>query len=179
MYTTQDTTRRPIRLFQLPNTLAGDAAVTIILQSLITWMVELVLVNRDLRAASVAPIGFLPQPAFRPARWFLFLDRPKELSEPGSRTHWALFLVSQLLRGFLVAILCFPLFWGASVGILMHVGGERTGGDWVFDRTWVPQVFKLLLGGLLALVTTPLFAAFWLVRCGWAMRTNERHYGER
>jgi hypothetical protein len=178
MYTTQDTVAHPIRLFQLPNTLAGDAAVTIIVQNLITWMIELVLVNRDLRGGHLPPVGFLPQPSNRLARWFLFLDRGKQLSEPGSLGHWAFFLYSQLLRGFLVAVITFPIFWAPSVGILTAVG-TRSGGDWVFEKTWAPQVFKLILGGVLSLVTTPLFALFWLARCGWAMKTNERHYGER
>ncbi|KAK0629032.1 hypothetical protein B0T17DRAFT_174431 [Bombardia bombarda] len=180
MYTSASTLTHPINLFQLPNTLAGDAAVTIIVQSIITWLIELLLVNRDLASGGVAPVGFIdpPPPNYRLLRWFLFLDRTpsssSESDEPaqGSVAHWAYFMFSQVLRGFLVAIPSFMLFWGPCVGILTAVG-MRSGGDWVFEATWAPEIFKFLLGGLLSLVQTPLFALFWLVRAGWAVRTRE------
>jgi len=216
MYTTSSQSV-PITLWQLPNTLAGDAAVTIVLQNVITWLVELVLVNRDLASGGVAPIGFVRQPGWKPLRWFLFLDRVhhsnsndnldshpgsdtvendntassspvaspgnkkknsnrSSSSESGSRSstfsHWASFLFSQVIRALIVAVLCFLLLWGPAVGILMSVG-TRSGGDWVYGRTWTPQIFKLVLGGVLALLTTPLFVMVWLVRAGWALQTNE------
>ncbi len=178
LYAHQDTEKSPIRLFELPNTLAGDAAVTLIVQCLITWLVELVLVSRDMQNGMVAPIGFVAEPENRLLRWFLFLDCGDRLHEPGTAAHRARFLASQLLRVFVVFVASFCLFWGPSVGILTAVG-HRRGGDWYFERTWAPQVFKLILGGLLALVTSPLFAIFWLVRCGWAVKRGEKHYGER
>ncbi|KAK0640993.1 hypothetical protein B0T16DRAFT_461111 [Cercophora newfieldiana] len=168
MYTTATT---PIRLFQLPNTLAGDAGVTIILQNIITWLIELVLVNRDLARGAIAPIGFIPQPENKAMRWFMFLDRKAEEGAPHGRRHWVSFLFSQVLRAFIVAGVCFVLFWGPAVGILTAVGA-RSGGDWVFERTWAPQVFKFVLGAVLGLVTTPAFVVFWLVRAGWALQTN-------
>ncbi|KAK3316213.1 hypothetical protein B0H66DRAFT_285084 [Apodospora peruviana] len=172
MYTSVDTTSHQIRLFQLPNTLAGDAAVTIILQNIITWLIELVLVNRDLAKGTVAPIGFIPQPTVRLLRWFMFLDRNTESTTPGSFAHWFYFLVSQILRAFIVAVISFVLLWAPSVGILMTLG-TKSGSDYVYERTWTPEVFKLILGGVLALLQTPLFALFWLLRAGWALRTNE------
>lgn len=171
MYTTQDTVANPIRLFQLPNTLAGDAAVTIILQNIITWLIELVLVNRDLARGTVAPIGFIAQPSSRALRWFLFLDRKTEASRPGGRAHWISFFFSQVVRALIVAVVCFMLLWGPSVGILTAVG-TRSGGDWVFEKTWAPQIFKFVLGAVLGLITTPAFVVFWLVRAGWALQTN-------
>lgn len=178
MYSTTD---KPIRLFQLPNTLAGDAGVTILVQCIITWMIELVLVKRDLRAGQVAPVGWLRQPSNRAARWFLLLDRAPSgtngttgaatKTDGDSAEHGAAYLGSQLLRGFLTAVPSFCLLWGPCVGILTAVG-TREGGDWVFRRTWAPQVSMFLLGGLLALLTTPLSAVFWLVRAGWALQTN-------
>ncbi len=172
MYTTQDLTKSPIRLFQLPNTLAGDAAVTIIIQCIITWLIELVLANRDLARGGVAPVGFIRQPTDRFLRWFMFLDRQSEAAKPGSVSHWLSFLSSQVLRALIVAFVSFCLLWGPSVGILTTVG-TRSGGDWVYEATWTPQIFKLILGGVLALLTTPPFALFWLVRAGWALQTNE------
>lgn len=51
--------------------------------------------------------------------------------------------------------------------------GTKSGGDWVYEKTWVPQVFKLILGGLLSLVQTPVYACFWLAREGWVSGEGE------
>lgn len=193
MYTTQDISRHPIRLFQLPNTLAGDGAVTILVQCLLTWVIELVLVTRDLRHGGVQPIGFIPPPA-RPGRLLrtlLALPDPdshstdpdaeaaaaaadKEQQRFWSARRWAGLLTSQAL---VVIVPSFFLFWAPAVGILTAVGRRHFdagwGWDWYFSRQWAPEVFKLLFGGLLALLTTPLFVLFWLVRCGWEVQRKE------
>ena len=168
MYTTQDTAKNPIRLFQLPNTLAGDAVVTIFLQCIITWMIELVLVSHDLRTGSVQPAGFLPEPTNRLLRWYLLLDDHKlqgrrKRSRPEK---WFLFLVKHGLRAAAVGVVAFILLWGPSVGILTAVG-RRCGGDWCFEKQWAPQAFKAILGGVHALITTPPMAALWVFRAGW------------
>ncbi|CAK7262599.1 hypothetical protein SEPCBS119000_000041 [Sporothrix epigloea] len=213
MYKTIDTDKSPIRVFEFPNTLAGDATVTVFIQCIMTWFIELVLVNRDLRSGHIQPIGFIREPQNALLRWFLLLDRRpvsysaqdlptggttsdsdlrRPLSSPhdpencaceqhreqyeiGSWKHWAAFLVSQLIRALMVGVLMWMLMWGPSIGILIALGDKR-GNDWWFDGTsWVPPVFKLVFGGLLALLTTPFFASFWLVRCGWALQANQRH----
>lgn len=214
MYKTIDTEKSPIRVFEFPNTLAGDATVTIFIQCIMTWFIELVLVNRDLRSGHIQPIGFIREPNNALLRWFLLLDRRRRptsssvdstaggttsdddlrrpLSSPhnpehchcehhseqyeiGSWKHWAVFLVSQLIRALMVGVLMWMLMWGPSIGILIAVGDKR-GNDWWFDSSsWAPPVFKLVFGGVLALLTTPLFASFWLVRCGWAVQANQRH----
>lgn len=168
MYTTTDD---PIRLFEFPNTLAGDTTVTILLQCVVTWLLEMLLVNSDLRRGKVQPIGFISEPAptsHRALRWFLLLDLPKTLRH---REHsaWRQFLYrgpTQVLRALLVGVVCFVLFFGPCVGVLTAVG-VKEGGDWVFASRWAPEVFKLVLGGLLGLVTTPAFAVFWMAKCGW------------
>ncbi len=166
MYTTQDITVHPIRLFQLPNTLAGDAAVTIIVQNIVTWLIEMIIVTGDLRHGKLAPIGFIEPPKNRLLRWFMFLDGQESAATPGAVRHWPIFLLSQALRGFLFAVAGFILTWGPSVGILTAVG-TRSGGDWVFEKKWAPEVFKLILGGVLALLGTPPMAFFWMLRAGW------------
>jgi hypothetical protein len=156
MYTTQDLEAHPIRLFQLPNTLAGDAGVTIIIQCLITWLAEFFLVGRDLRHGTVAPAAFLPEPKGPVARWFLLLDGADARSA-----------VAHVLRAMLIAVASFIVMWGPAVGILTAVG-TRSGGDWVFEAKWAPQVFKLMFGGVLSLLTTPPLAMFWLLKAGWS-----------
>ncbi|KAI1370388.1 hypothetical protein F4677DRAFT_365413 [Hypoxylon crocopeplum] len=178
MYATQDVATRPIRLFLFPNTLAGDSAVTVIIQCLITWHIELFLVNRDLRKGGVHPIGFIPEPKGRFLRWFMFLDRPEDTHEVRSFVHWLSFLRSQILRALLIAVAFFPLIWGPSIGFLI-LSGKWQGDDWYYDKVWAPQVFKLIQGGVLGLLTTPPMVLFWLTRCGWALKNNEERYGER
>ncbi|KAF7542066.1 hypothetical protein G7054_g57 [Neopestalotiopsis clavispora] len=183
------TTKQSINLFQFPNTLVGDATVTIILQCVITWLAELALVNQDLRNARVQAIGSLAEPKNRLVRWFMFLDRAAEDDgsnkyEGGCLAHWMVFLFSQVLRALLVAVVTFALFIGPTIGFMTLVG-TRNGGDWTYVgtvhpslETWVPMMFKGILGASVGLLTTPLFAAFWMVRCGWALIRNEKHYGE-
>ncbi|KAI1499939.1 hypothetical protein F5X99DRAFT_263587 [Biscogniauxia marginata] len=177
MYFTQDATK-PIRLFQFPNTLAGDAAVTVIIQCLITWHIELLIVNRDLKKGGVQPIGFLPEPKWSWLRWFMFLDREEQTHPVRSFVHWLLFLWSQIIRALLVAVVVFPFIWGPSLGFLVLVG-RKSQGDWWYEKVWIPEIFKLVQGAVLGLLTTPLMVMFWLARCGWALRNNEAHYGER
>ncbi|OIW24403.1 hypothetical protein CONLIGDRAFT_718362 [Coniochaeta ligniaria NRRL 30616] len=174
MYTTQDTNLHPIRLFHLPNTLAGDAAVTIIIQSLITWLIETALVARDLRTGGVSPIGFLPRPTAPFLKRLFFLDEFAAGASPrgGGGGSWLRFLVENGLRAMATAVVGFVVLWPVSVGVLTACG-RREGGDWVFEKTWTPQVFKLVLGGVWALVQTPVYAGFWLVREGWVLRGGD------
>ena len=172
MYATQDPEWRPIRLFQFPNTLAGDAAVTIIIQCIVTWMIELAIVSYDLHKGSVQPIGSLRPPAHQQLRRFFLLSCQHTTAEEGNREnltssyYWPHFLFSQVLRGFAFAAVALLLLWGPSVGILSAVG-ERRGWDYEYAKLWTPQIFKGALGGVLALLATPAMAAFWLVREGW------------
>ncbi|RFU74609.1 hypothetical protein TARUN_7623 [Trichoderma arundinaceum] len=167
MYTTQDTVKRPIRLWQLPNTLAGDAAVTIIVQCIITWFVELFILRYDLRQHSVQPIGFIPQPIHPWLRLFFFLPRDSTAEPRKEPRPWSfLELIQQALRGFSFAVVSFLLLWPIFMGVLTAFG-RKEGADYVYHDKWLPQVFKLILGGVLGLLTTPLMAMFWLVKAGW------------
>ncbi|KAK7422472.1 hypothetical protein QQZ08_009460 [Neonectria magnoliae] len=166
MYTTQDTVKNPIRLFQLPNTLAGDAAVTIIIQCILTWFVEKGLVAFDLSRRSVQPIGFIPKPSLRWQRRLFFLPADDAADVEAKPPTCLASLLQQALRGFLLAILGFVLLWPAGVGILTAFG-DPDGGDYTYTDRWTPQFFKLILGGVLGLLTTPLMAAFWLIEAGW------------
>ncbi|KAB5583255.1 hypothetical protein GE09DRAFT_1211858 [Coniochaeta sp. 2T2.1] len=174
-----DTHSHPIRLFRLPNTLAGDAAVTIILQSLITWFIEFFLVRRDLAAGGVSPIGFLPRPTSRIWRRVFLLDEfaltaTSTEDETGRQRakRWGRWVLEQAGRAMLTAVAGFVLFWPVSVAVLMKLG-KKEGGDWTFEKTWTPQVFKLVLGGGWGMVQTPVYAGFRLVREGWVILGRE------
>lgn len=180
MYTTQDTTKNPIRLFQLPNTFAGDAAVTIIVQCILTWFIEKAIVNFDLSHQGVQPIGFIERPRNPLLRWFCsasssdFREKEDWEAQGGLRVNNAasgiggklVAILQEVLRGFSLAVVGFILLWPASIGILTTVG-QRDGWDYRYEDRWIPQIFKGLLGGLLGLLTSPLMATVWLVKAGW------------
>ncbi|CAN8098213.1 unnamed protein product [Discula destructiva] len=173
MYTRTD---NPIFLFQLPNTLVGDLAVTIIAQTIVTWLIEMLIVNRDLRKGNIQPIGFVTEPdatiashsrLTRAARWFLLLDLSKQQRKRrGSAYRKFLYILAQVVRAFAVSVVCFMIMAGPTIAILIRLG-VKEGGDWVYASRWLPQAYKGILGGVLALVTTPFFAMMWMVKCGW------------
>lgn len=179
MYTKTDD---KVRLFELPNTLAGDTAVTVIMQTIITWLIEMLIVNRDLRKGNIQPIGFItepgatstsPSPLTRALRWFLLLDLSKQLRKRRrSFRRKVSYLFAQVVRAFAVSVVCFALLFGPCIGILIALG-VKDGGDWDYASRWVPEAFKGILGGVLALMTTPFFAVYWMAKCGWSGGIHE------
>lgn len=197
MYTTQDLSRNPIRLFQLPNTLAGDAAVTVIIQCIITWLIERAFVAHDLQNRTIMPIGFVTEPKNSFLRWFMLLDerttsdrnrnqddsnnstatndnQPRRSKLVSALARLPRFVATQAPRVAAFILVGFVLCWPVSVAVLTTVG-EPSGGDWVFDDRWAPQIFKAVLGGVLSLLTTPFMAAFWMVRDGWLVARSQTH----
>lgn len=172
MYTTQNTVKNPIRLFQLPNTLAGDAAVTTFVQCILTWFVELGLVGFDLKQRSVQPIGFVPEPKSPLLRWLFMLPVDDEPATVDSKSNCFTGLATffqNALRGFFLAVIGFILLWPIGVGALTALG-ERQGGDYTYSDRWTPQAFKGIYGGMLGLLTTPPMAVFWLLKAGWTAK---------
>ncbi|KAJ9412437.1 hypothetical protein QL093DRAFT_2570528 [Fusarium oxysporum] len=109
-----DTVKNPIRLFQLPNTLSGDAAVTIIVQCILTWFVEMGLVNYDLLKRPVQPIGFIQEPSSSDPG-----DSEVEEKEPQPESKVPPVLttiVQGALRGFILA--AFKAILGGVLGLL-------------------------------------------------------------
>ncbi|QGI68117.1 hypothetical protein CEK27_012088 [Fusarium fujikuroi] len=151
-------------------------AVTIIVQCILTWFVEMGLVSYDLSKRSVQPIGFVAEPSHQWLRWLFFLppasdpsDSEVEEKEPQRKPTVPPVLTATVqgaLRGFILAVVGFFILWPLSVGVLTTVG-ERDGGDWRYKDRWAPQAFKAILGGVLGLLTTPLMALFWLIKAGW------------
>lgn len=72
-----------------------------------------------------------------------------------------------LRRALAVSVVLVAVLIAPTIGILLALG-EKSGGDWVYASRWTPQAFKGILGGGLALVTTPPMAMMWIVKCGWS-----------
>ncbi|KXX76954.1 hypothetical protein MMYC01_207608 [Madurella mycetomatis] len=190
MYANLQPPHPPPLLFTLPSSFLGDAAVTAIIQSCVSWLVPLFFVNYDLAHRRVAPLGIFPEPASHLVRRLFFLDHynggsglghggksgssspsiPPSSSGcgPGCVPSVGFFL-AQLGRAMAVAVMSFCVLIGPTVGILMAVG-TRYGGDWVFLDKWTGPLFKLVYGGVLSLLTSPGIAMFWMVRAGWVAK---------
>ena len=182
LYTSAKAREQPVRLFQLPNTLVGDAVVTAVAQCIVTWFIEAALVGLDLRGGIVAPVGWMREPAGRAGRWFFGLpllspshdddgegEGGMEEGKDRPFLRWVGWVLSQVPRALVLAIASLLIMLGPTVGILTAVG-RRTGGDWEYDNVWAPQVYKLLYGGVLGLLVTPIMAFVLLARAGWEIR---------
>ncbi|PFH59819.1 hypothetical protein XA68_11837 [Ophiocordyceps unilateralis] len=178
MYRRANPEKDPVRLFQLPNTLAGDGVVTIFVQCLVTWLIETTLVNYDVKHGSVQTIGCIGEPRHWLVRSFFMLPKDPQLGAPPLRFFGVMPAIQLLVRGLLFGLVSFFPFWPIAVGILAGVGQRRRDGDYYYDNVWTPQVYKLLLGGVLGLVTGPLMAMYWLARYGWESQTALRYAEE-
>lgn len=178
-----------ITLLRLPNTLAGDAALTIVIQVIVTWLIEWLAVTSDLRSGKVAPLAWRCGPK---ARWILGLPRTGEdggetrgSSREGERDSSdnrhstsnrkanaaptrspRMPLLAHPLRIIAVLVPSFILIWPPSIGILIALGTAMGDGDYLYPSRWTPQIFKLVFGAVLGLLTTPVMALFWVVREG-------------
>ncbi|KAK3984586.1 hypothetical protein QBC44DRAFT_345906 [Cladorrhinum sp. PSN332] len=155
-----------ITLWAFPSTLAGDAAVTVVLTCITTWFIEYFLVRRDIATGGVAPFGWIDEPESKCLRWFLFLSKDEDEGEEGGLGEdWGEWLIGQVMRVGVLTMGCMMVFWPATVGILIAVG-KREGNDWVYEQRWTPELFKLVLGGAMGAIVTPVMASVWLVRGG-------------
>ncbi|KAF2965487.1 hypothetical protein GQX73_g8103 [Xylaria multiplex] len=170
-----DTSKPPIRLFQFPSTLAGDTVVTLLIQFITTWILDSLLINRDLNRGGVQPIGFIREPKLRLLRWFMFLDQKEKTYKSRRVKLWLMYLYLHTTRPLILAILAFAGVFGLSLGILTILGNQQAGHwDWYYSSRWTPEIFKTIQGAVLGLLFTPLVIIFWLCKFGWALKTTEQ-----
>ncbi|KAJ3182270.1 hypothetical protein HDU85_003312 [Gaertneriomyces sp. JEL0708] len=145
---------RPVHMFTFPNNLAGDAAVTVFIQTTITFIIDGALTSIDIRKGIAKPIPFY-LPRFSIFR-LIFpenqdLDNFGPAPAGGSRLR-RLWLT--IRSGLLLSLLVILPMWGLGVGIACAVWPEVTtsegGSGWP-----EPQVFKAIYAFCLALITTP------------------------
>jgi hypothetical protein len=146
MYATADTSKFPIRLLQFPYTLAGDGALSIPIQCLITWWIEVWGVNRDLRQSRIQPIGFIREPKHHALRWFMFLDRRERNNEAYSWSHVFRFVRAQLTRGFILSVLSFTVLWGPSVAVLTAMALKPRREYSIIPLPYLHEIAEILSG---------------------------------
>ena len=72
-------------------------------------------------------------------------------------------LIGSAIRGLLLAVCAFFLWWPIGVGILAGIGTDEGKGEHGFNHWPEPQVFKIIFGGTLGLFLVPLMAWFALL----------------
>lgn len=162
----------------------ADAAITTILQSILTWFPLLILVNRALSRGEVAPYAprraSLREPTSAVLRWFLILDHYN--ADKGSGLVCCCrgargfrrgcgFVLANLGRAMLVAVVAYAVLIGPTIGILVAVGTPFQG-DWVFLGRWDGAVFKVVWGAVLGLIMSPAIAWMWMLRAGWIVQRH-------
>ncbi|KAG5979128.1 hypothetical protein E4U55_005542 [Claviceps digitariae] len=162
-----------VYLFQMPKTLAGDAALTIVIHCVATWFLKFHFVHYDLRHGLVQPIAFVDnQPFTEDICWLMFLSPEREATVERVRMNSVKWIARHVIRALAFASVVFLAFWPTSLIPLIMVG-DREGNDFMYHRMWIPQIFKTTLGGMLGLTTSPLLSLLWLVRYGWGADQKE------
>ncbi|KAK3815777.1 MAG: hypothetical protein JOS17DRAFT_806412 [Linnemannia elongata] len=144
--------KHPVYIWPLPNSLAGDIAVTIIIQQTLTWILDRLAVRGDLKKGLVAPLR-MPSDASALVRWFVGLEDVKVAGRPGFAFH--------IKRVVVYVVVTFLVYWPITIGILYglkngHVGAAvADGADAVGDfNLWpFPQIFKAVYSAALGLTT--------------------------
>ena len=119
------------------NTLAGDAAVTVFVQVIVTWLIDAAMVCNDvkMRAYGIRPLT-VSASALRHKflHWYISVEG-MELLEP----HIILRIrVRRLIEGAIKALfLCVPVFliwWPVAVAIMAGVGHSIGGGNYSYNH---------------------------------------------
>ncbi|KNC98103.1 uncharacterized protein SPPG_06512 [Spizellomyces punctatus DAOM BR117] len=164
---------QPTYLWKLPNTIAGDAAVTVLIQVTLTWIIDGGLVHNDVRKGVTQPIitshnedtsskWTLPRRGFLGwlcassldifAAGLPFTERMRRLGNAA-------------VRGFVVSICVLPIFWGIGIGLACATWTGLASGDQVSG--WPgPQIFKAVYAFVLGAFTTPLSSIVGMAQAG-------------
>ncbi|KAF9962361.1 hypothetical protein BGZ65_009303, partial [Modicella reniformis] len=160
-------TKHPVALWPLPNTLAGEAAVTIILQQTLTWFLDRLAVSGDLNKGMVAPLR-MPKNANGIVRWFVGLnhiEKPITLSDKIKYT--IRFHGSRIA---VIILATFVLYWPITIGILSELKIHGIGKDYSdlggdFNIWPFPEIFKGVYGFAVGM-TTPFVSYIALIYQG-------------
>jgi len=183
-------TKDPVSIWPLPNTLAGDAFMTIVIQTTLTWFLDRLAVAGDLKKGLVTPLR-MPRDAHPWIEWFVGLEQ-------GRRVGYAVGGVIGMgpsnsrkegfMKGFkfhgqrigVMIVATFIVFWPITIGILMAMRSQGIGKDYGplggdFNVWPFPEIFKGIYGFATG-ITTPFVSYIALIFQGESMiRVNSLH----
>ncbi|KAF9360091.1 hypothetical protein BGX26_010528 [Mortierella sp. AD094] len=159
------TSNDPVHLWSFPNTLAGDATVTVIVQQLLTWILDQLSVRGDVKRGVVAPLR-MPKDANVVLRWFVGVDTPKF----GQKKTAKEFLIFHGQRVFALILGSWFVYWPIAIGVLSalrsnNIGVDTRGVGGDFNNWPLPEIFKGVYGFALGM-TTPFVAYIQLIYLG-------------
>ncbi|OWB60050.1 hypothetical protein B5S29_g917 [[Candida] boidinii] len=83
-----------------------------------------------------------------------------------------LWLTNKICRGLILAGILFIFIWPITMGIMASIGTREPGNsvEYTFHHFRTPQVAKLLYGGIIGLLLTPIISGIILTRHNWMMK---------
>ncbi|KAG9066371.1 hypothetical protein KI688_001595 [Linnemannia hyalina] len=173
-------TSNPVMIWPLPNTLAGEAAVTIIIQTTLTWILDRLAVAGDLKKGLVAPLR-MPRNAHPWIQWFVGLDELQEARSKQRYNKAAAGRKEQILQQFkfhgkrigVMIVVTFLVFWPLTIGVLSALRNQGVGKDFSqlggdFNVWPFPEIFKGIYGFATG-ITTPFVSYIALIYQGETM----------
>ncbi|KAF9172248.1 hypothetical protein BGX21_010198 [Mortierella sp. AD011] len=159
------TTSQPVHLWNFPNTLAGDATVTVIIQQTLTWILDQLSVRGDVKKGVVAPLR-MSKNANAVLRWFVGVDSPKF----GQKKTVKEFLIFHVQRVLVLILATWVVYWPIAMGILAGlknngIGVDTRGAGGDFNNWPLPEIFKGVYGFALG-ATTPFVSYVQLIYLG-------------
>ncbi|CAO3570026.1 unnamed protein product [Mortierella alpina] len=161
-------TKDPIMIWPLPNTLAGEAAVTIILQTTLTWILDRLAVAADLKKGLVAPLR-MPRNPHPWIEWFVGLDDvPMYSSGRKERLRHAVRFHGKRIG--VMILVTFVVFWPVTIALLTWMRASGIGKDFSplggdFNAWPFPEIFKGVYGFATG-ITTPFVSYIALIYQG-------------
>lgn len=126
-----------VRLWNInDNTLAGDAAVTIFVQLIVTWLIDTLLVCNDVRtrALQIQPLILPHRLSNKFLLWYLSVEG-MDLMDPSITCFRRLRrVIGGIIRALFLSVPVFFLWWPISVGIMAGVGKSAGGQEYAYNH---------------------------------------------
>ena len=195
--------KHAVTLWTLPNSLAGDCAVSLFIQVCITWLVEEIMVGWDCYKSNNTmcqlPEYLIPNRPDKITNRFIFafydfdkgcLPAEDNLSKkPSFReflkknficydsrwvvTNICIWLIKKLTRAVPFSVLLFIPVWPATLGISTSVGTPSGVNGYYFNHFPTPQILKLIYGFVIGITTSPVSSVVIIRRNYWYYIENK------
>lgn len=126
-----------VRLWNInDNTLAGDAAVTLFVQTIVTWLISALLVCNDVRTRALGIQPLLPPKALtnKYAAWYLSTEGMDLLEPRVSILTRLKCIIGGVIRALFLSVPFFFLWWPIGVGIMAGAGQPVGGHEYAYNH---------------------------------------------